>query len=179
MARKLNACTKKKLKRSVFVLIVAFIIVFSIITINTVVQGVKSSVATSEEMKACSSTLESIYKKLDSEEIKLLSEDGSMALTCSVPNKEFGKVTISGDSEGNLMFIYDYQESEMNEKLFLDIFGTIVMLLFGIFCVFGLLFSINGLFNLYRKKKISKKQNEASTEKQTQTETQTETQSKN
>ena len=172
MARKLNACTKKKLKRSVFVLIVAFIIVFSIITINTVVQGVKSSVATSEEMKACSSTLESIYKKLDSEEIKLLSEDGSETLTCSVPNKEFGRVIVSGDSDGNLMFRYDYQKSEMNEKLFTEISGFLVMLLFGIFCVFGLLFSINGLFNLYRKKKISKKENQTGTEKQAQTETQ-------
>ena len=158
MARKLNACTKKKLKHSVFVLIVAFIIVFSIITINTVVQGVKSSVATSEEMKACSSTLESIYKKLDSEEIKLLSEDGSETLTCSVPNKEFGKVTISRDSDGNLMFIYDYQESEMNENLFLDIFGTLVIGLLGIVSLFGVLFSINGLLNQVKRKKQSKEQ---------------------
>lgn len=157
MARKLNACTSKKLKNSAFVLIVISILILSITSINAVVQKVKSDVATSEEMEAYSSTLESIYKKLDSEEIKLLSKDGYETLTCSIPNKEFGKITISGDSDGNLMFIYDYQESEMTDKLFAEISGILVIFLLGVVSVFGLLFSINGLLT-QDKKKISRKE---------------------
>lgn len=165
MARKLNACTKKKL---IFVLIVIFIFILSIAIINTVVQRVKSNVATEEEMKACSSTLESIYKKLDSEEIKLLSEDGSETLTCSIPNKEFGRVIVSRDSDGNLMFRYDYQKSEMNGKLFEEAFiGSIIMILFGVLCIFGLLFPINGLI----KKKISKKETQSKAQAESQSET--------
>lgn len=168
MSRKLNALTKKKLKRSVFVLIVIFIFIFSIIMINTIVQDTKSNVATSEEMKACSSTLESIYKKLDSEEIKLLSDDGSETLTCSVPNKEFGKVIVSRDSDGNLMFSYDYQNLEMNEKLFTSICGFLVMSLFSIVCIFGLLFVIKKSFDWYRKEKTSQKETQTKTQVESQ-----------
>lgn len=165
MTRKLNASTKKNLKRSLWVLIVIFILILSITNINVVVQRIKSDVATSEEMKACSSTLESIYKKLDSEEIKLLSEDGSETLTCSVPNKEFGKVTISGDSDGNLMFIYDYQESKMNDKLFTEISGILIMFLLGVVSVFGFLFSISGLLIEAKKKFLRKEEETGNSEK--------------
>lgn len=167
MSRK-NALTKKKLKRSVFTLIAIFIFIFSIIIINMIVQDTKSNVATSEEMKTCSSTLESIYKKLDSEEIKLLSDDGSETLTCSVPNKKFGKVIVSRDSDGNLMFNYDYQNSEMNVKLFTSICGFLVMSLFSIVCIFGLLFVIKKSFDWYRKEKTSQKETQTKTQVESQ-----------
>lgn len=121
MSRK-NAFAKNKLKRSVFVLIVIFIFIVSITSSNIAVQ---KKVATSEELKACSSTLESVYKKLDSEEIRFLSDDNSQALSASVPNK-FGKVTVSGNPDGDLIILYDYEEPIMYGELFARTFsGTL------------------------------------------------------
>lgn len=122
MTRKENAFAKNKLKRSVFVLIVIFIFIVSITSSNTVVQ---KKVPSSDEMKVCSSTLESIYKKLDSEEIRFLSDDNSQALSASVPNK-FGKVTVSGNPDGDLIILYDYKKPIMYGELFARTFaGTL------------------------------------------------------
>lgn len=157
MSRK-NALTKKKLKRSVFTLIAIFIFIFSIIIINMIVQDTKSNVATSEEMKACSSTIESIYKKLDPEEIKFLSKDGSYTLSYAIPNKAFGQVTISRDSDGNIAISYDYQEKDV-------LFETFMMTIFIAFAfVLFICFIMETLKDIKKKK-----ENKAHAESQLET----------
>ncbi|MBQ2917368.1 MAG: hypothetical protein IJE59_04295 [Clostridia bacterium] len=152
MSRKLNACTKKKLKRSLWVLVVLFVFTLSLTTSYISVQ---KDVASSDEMKNSANTLESIYTKLDSEEIKFLSEDGSETLSYSIPNKEFGRVTISGDSDDNLIILYDYQKPEMYCEF---IFMTLAFTVWSLFVVLCMFFSIKGLVTYAKNKKLSKKE---------------------
>lgn len=135
MTRKKNVFVKNKLKRNVCVLLGLFFIL-SVIAFHTTIQ--KFAVATTDEMTSCSTTLESIYKKLTPEEIKLLSKDGSDTLSFKIPNKLYGRVTISKDSYG-IIGSFDYQESEVLSTSFgLAIFSTF---LFGflIICTIAIL----------------------------------------
>lgn len=154
MSRK-NALTKKKLKRSVCVLLGLFIFILSVAISHT---GTQRKVATSEEMKACSSTIESIYKKLDPEEIKFLSKDGSYTLSYAIPNKAFGQVTISRDSDGNIAISYDYQEKDV-------LFETFMMTIFIAFAfVLFICFIMETLKDIKKKK-----ENKAHAESQLET----------
>lgn len=150
MTRKLNACTRKKLKRSVWVLVVLFVFTLSLTTSYISVQ---KKVATSNEMKISANILESIYTKLNSEEIKFLSEDGSETLSYSISNKEFGRVTISGDSDGNLIILYDYQKLEMHSEIVLMTCALTVCSFFIVLCMF---FSVKGLVTYAKSKKEQK-----------------------
>jgi len=125
MTREQNALSKNKLTRILFILGVS--IVLLVLVLLTIFLPKK--VATPEEMMNCANTLEQIFEKLDSEEISLISEDGSQTLKYSVPNKWFGKVIVSENSNGDLVTILDYQERYML-IIFVFLLGFIGFLVF-------------------------------------------------